>query len=91
MLVSVRQRYPFAILLRAGARLSVAGLFLLGTHNALQTAVAEGDTRTLSFHHLHTDEAITITFKRNGRFDDTQPLPLPVDLGARSAAYHHGR
>ncbi len=48
----------------------MAGAMLLGTHSALQTAVAEGDTRTLSFHHLHTGEDITITFKRDGRYDD---------------------
>jgi uncharacterized protein YcbK (DUF882 family) len=48
----------------------MAGLFLLGTGNSLQQAVANGDTRTLSFHHVHTDETVTITFKRNGRHDD---------------------
>jgi uncharacterized protein YcbK (DUF882 family) len=48
----------------------MAGLFLFGTNSALQNAVAEGDTRTLSFHHTHTGEDITITFKRNGRYDD---------------------
>jgi uncharacterized protein YcbK (DUF882 family) len=53
-----------------GARLSLAGLFLVGASSALQTAIAEGDTRTLSFHHLHTNEDITITFKRNGRYDE---------------------
>jgi uncharacterized protein YcbK (DUF882 family) len=37
---------------------------------ALQNAVAEGDTRTISLHHIHTDEDITITFKRDGRYDD---------------------
>jgi hypothetical protein len=57
-------------LARAGARLGVAGLFMLGASNALQNASAEGDTRTLSFHHVHTNEDITITFKRNGRYDD---------------------
>ncbi len=57
-------------LARAGARLGVAGLFLLGANNSLQNAVAEGDTRTLSFHHVHTDEDITVTFKRNGRYDE---------------------
>jgi uncharacterized protein YcbK (DUF882 family) len=57
-------------LTRAGARLGLAGLFMLGANDALQTASAEGDTRTLSFHHLHTGEDITITFKRNGRYDD---------------------
>src|SRR5450759_3060855 len=58
------------ILLRGTALVGVAGLFLLGANNALQTATAEGDTRTISFHHLHTGENITITYKRNGRYDD---------------------
>jgi uncharacterized protein YcbK (DUF882 family) len=40
------------------------------SNNSLQTAVAEGDTRTLSFHHVHTGEDLTVTFKRNGRYDD---------------------
>ena len=55
---------------RLSARLGVAGFILLGANNSLQTAVAEGDTRTLTFHHVHTDEDITITFKRNGRYDE---------------------
>jgi uncharacterized protein YcbK (DUF882 family) len=58
------------IILRAGARVSAAGFFLLGANSALQNAIAEGDTRTLSFHHLHTGEDITITYKRDGRYDD---------------------
>ncbi len=62
---------PLAVtLMRAGARLGLAGLFMLGANDALQNASAEGDTRTLSFHHVHTGEDITITFKRNGRYDD---------------------
>jgi uncharacterized protein YcbK (DUF882 family) len=48
----------------------MAGLFLLGANDALQNAVAEGDTRTLSFHHIHTGEDITVTFKREGRYDE---------------------
>jgi len=48
----------------------MAGFFLLGANSALQNAVAEGDTRTISFHHLHTGEDITITFKRDGRYDE---------------------
>ena len=43
---------------------------MLGANDALQNASAEGDTRTLSFHHVHTGEDITITYKRNGRYDD---------------------
>jgi uncharacterized protein YcbK (DUF882 family) len=50
--------------------LGVAGFILLGANNSLQNAVAEGDTRTLSFHHVHTGETITITFKRNGGYDE---------------------
>lgn len=53
---------------RAGAKLGMAGLFLLGASNSLQNAIAEGDTRTLSFHHVHTGEDITVTFKRDGRY-----------------------
>jgi len=56
--------------LRAGVCLCLAAVFIVGGQNSLQTAVAEGDTRTLSFHHLHTGEDITITFKRDGRYDD---------------------
>jgi uncharacterized protein YcbK (DUF882 family) len=39
-------------------------------NRGLETAVANGDTRTLSLHHLHTDEDITITYKRDGRYDE---------------------
>jgi len=35
-----------------------------------QTAVANSDTRTLSFRNAHTAEEITVTFKRNGRYDE---------------------
>jgi len=60
---------PLALALaRAGSRLGIAGLFVLIAGNALQNASAEGDTRTLSFHHVHTGEDITVTFKRDGRY-----------------------
>jgi uncharacterized protein YcbK (DUF882 family) len=48
----------------------LAAFFLLFGSRALQTAIAEGDTRTLSLHHIHTDEDITVTFKRDGRYDE---------------------
>lgn len=34
-----------------------------------QPAPADGDTRTISLHHVHTREDITVTYKRNGRYD----------------------
>lgn len=71
MPIDASRERPLAVtLMRAGASLGLAGLFMLGANDALQNASAEGDTRTLSFHHVHTGEDITITFKRNGRYDD---------------------
>jgi uncharacterized protein YcbK (DUF882 family) len=55
---------------RAGYSCGLALLAFLFGSRALQNAVAEGDTRTITMHHLHTDEDITITFKRDGRYDD---------------------
>ena len=55
---------------RTCASLALAAAALIGASGSLQNAVAEGDTRALTFHHLHTGEDITITFKRNGRYDD---------------------
>ena len=44
-------------------------IFLLGS-KGLQNAIAEGETRTISMHHMHTGEDITITFKRDGQYDE---------------------
>ena len=38
--------------------------------DGLQNAAANAEMRTLKIHHSHTKEDITITYKRNGRFDD---------------------
>ena len=55
---------------RAAYTCGLAALALLCGGRALQNAVAEGDTRTITLHHIHTDEDITITFKRDGRYDE---------------------
>jgi uncharacterized protein YcbK (DUF882 family) len=52
---------------RAGC---LAALLVIFGSESLQNAVADGDTRTLTMHHMHTGEDITITFKQNGRYDD---------------------
>lgn len=36
-----------------------------------QTAIANGDTRTLSLYHTHTRESIEITYRVNGQYDQT--------------------
>ncbi len=55
---------------RAACSCAVAGLLLLFGSRSLQNAIAEGDTRTISMRHVHTGEDITITFKRDGRYDE---------------------
>lgn len=50
------------------ASLIGAALLVAGT-SALQNAVANGDTRTLTFKHMHRGETATFTFKKNGRYD----------------------
>jgi len=54
---------------RIVAPLVVSGVALLTGSHSLQNAVADGETRTLSLHHVHTGEALTITYKRDGRYD----------------------
>ena len=58
------------ISVRAGLRCGLAALLVLFGCTSLQNATAEGDTRTLSFHHIHTNEDLTVTYKVNGRYDE---------------------
>nr|WP_281503048.1 DUF882 domain-containing protein [Ancylobacter crimeensis] len=46
----------------------------------LQDAVANGDTRSLTMHHVHSGEDINITFKRDGRYDPAALQKLNVFL-----------
>ena len=55
---------------RVTRRAAVVSLLVLFGSENLQNAAADGDTRTLSMHHMHTGEDITITYKHNGRYDD---------------------
>ena len=55
---------------RAGYSCGLAVIFFLVGAKSLQNAVDEGDTRTITMHHMHTSEDITITFKRNGQYDE---------------------
>jgi uncharacterized protein YcbK (DUF882 family) len=48
----------------------MAALLIFFGCESLQNAVADGETRSISFHHMHTDETLTITYKVNGRYDD---------------------
>jgi uncharacterized protein YcbK (DUF882 family) len=48
---------------------AIAWLALLNGTRGTQDAVANGDTRRLSLYHNHTRENLTVTFRRNGRYD----------------------
>jgi uncharacterized protein YcbK (DUF882 family) len=54
----------------AGCRLVLTLSLLLAGAGAVHDATAENETRTLSFHHTHSNEDLTVTFKRNGRYDE---------------------
>lgn len=55
---------------KAGCHAGLTCFLLLVGAGAVQDATALNETRTLSFHHTHSDENITVTFKRDGRYDE---------------------
>ncbi|HVT55344.1 MAG TPA: DUF882 domain-containing protein [Xanthobacteraceae bacterium] len=63
-----------------GKCIGLAALILFFGCENLQNAVANGDTRTISFHHLHTGEDLTITYKKNGRYDEAAMQKINWEL-----------
>jgi uncharacterized protein YcbK (DUF882 family) len=55
---------------KAGYHLGLTSLLLLMGAGSVHDATALNETRTLSFHHTHSDEDLTVTYKRNGRYDE---------------------
>jgi uncharacterized protein YcbK (DUF882 family) len=55
---------------KAGYQLGLTSLLLLIGAGSVHDATALNETRTLSFHHTHSDEDLTVTFKRDGRYDE---------------------
>jgi uncharacterized protein YcbK (DUF882 family) len=49
---------------------SFAVCLLVSSSMGLPDAGASGDTRTLSLHHVHTNENLTITYKKDGQYDE---------------------
>jgi uncharacterized protein YcbK (DUF882 family) len=60
----------FVSIQRTGVCLGLASMLLFIGASSVHDASASGDTRTLSFHHTHSGEDLTVTFKRNGRYDE---------------------
>jgi uncharacterized protein YcbK (DUF882 family) len=67
--VLARQFNPLS-LPKAGCQIGLASLLLLAGAGSVHDAAALNETRTLSFHHTHSDEDLTVTFKRDGRYDE---------------------
>ena len=55
---------------RAVNRAGLAACLLLVGSVGVRHAEAVGDTRTITLHHVHTDEDLTITYKKNGQYDE---------------------
>ena len=55
---------------RAGYQIGLASMLLLWGAGSVHDASALNETRTLSFHHTHSGEDLTVTFKRDGRYDE---------------------
>jgi uncharacterized protein YcbK (DUF882 family) len=53
-----------------GFKVGLASALLLMGAGSVYDAAALNETRTLSFHHTHSDEDLTVTFKREGRYDE---------------------
>jgi uncharacterized protein YcbK (DUF882 family) len=56
--------------IKAGARIGLASALLMLGAGSVHDATAQNETRTLSFHHTHSEENLTVTFKRDGRYDE---------------------
>jgi uncharacterized protein YcbK (DUF882 family) len=56
---------------RAGAVGALAAFGVVAGTNGTQDAIANGDTRTISFVHMHSKEELTVTFKRWGQYDSS--------------------
>jgi uncharacterized protein YcbK (DUF882 family) len=66
--VEVAHRNPLSSA-RAGYCCSIAALLVFFTCNSPRNAIAD-ETRTISFHHIHTKEDLTVTYKVNGRYNE---------------------
>jgi uncharacterized protein YcbK (DUF882 family) len=70
VLVGFARQFNSLSLPKAGYQFGLTSLLLLMGAGSVHDATALNETRTLSFHHTHSDEDLTVTFKREGRYDE---------------------
>jgi uncharacterized protein YcbK (DUF882 family) len=70
VLAGFARQFNSLLLPRAGVHFGLTSLLLLAGAGSVHDAAALNETRTLSFHHTHSNEDLTVTFKRDGRYDE---------------------
>jgi uncharacterized protein YcbK (DUF882 family) len=70
VLTGLGRRFNLLSVQKAACQAGAAALLLLMGAGSVHDATASNETRTLSFHHTHSGEDLTVTFKRNGRYDE---------------------
>jgi uncharacterized protein YcbK (DUF882 family) len=70
VLAGVARQFNSLLLPKAGVCFGLTSLLLLAGAGSVHDAAALNETRTLSFHHTHSNEDLTVTFKRDGRYDE---------------------
>jgi hypothetical protein len=53
----------------AARRVALATVLLVAGPQGSRLAEADTDTRTISLYHVHTQENLTITYKKHGHYD----------------------
>jgi uncharacterized protein YcbK (DUF882 family) len=70
VLTGFARQFNLSSLPKAGCQLGLTSVLLLAGVGSVHDASALNETRTLSFHHTHSGEELTVTFKREGRYDE---------------------
>jgi uncharacterized protein YcbK (DUF882 family) len=70
VLTGFARRFNLLSLPKTGYQLGLTSVLLLAGIGSVHDASALNETRTLSFHHTHSGEDLTVTFKRDGRYDE---------------------
>jgi uncharacterized protein YcbK (DUF882 family) len=70
LLTGFARQFHLSSLPKAGYQLGLTSALLLAGVGSVHDATALNETRTLTFHHTHSGEDLTVTFKREGRFDE---------------------
>jgi uncharacterized protein YcbK (DUF882 family) len=70
VLTGFARQFKSLSLPKTGYHFGLTSLLLLAGAGSVHDASALNETRTLSFHHTHSAEDLTVTFKRDGRYDE---------------------